>query len=911
MGDPLGARARHGSPGSHDVGQALWDASVDTIVARLKDGAEAPPFSCYSWNARWVKASTPKAALKRQFVLDKVLAGQVVCVQETHWSEAQGYAWAGLFPSSQVAFAHAHADPRGVTRGGVAVLVPHRSRIVSQRVLAPGCAVECCVDYGAEGVRTFWSVYLPPGSQGDTLDVLWEARPPQGSALVVAGDFNIEIVQPRSEGEAGLRDRLFAWFGKLGISPVPGSGHTRRGRKDNACIDAIAVAEGQAWRWRVAKTWRGDLSDHARLQLVAGGKASVGRACTPAAMRSLPPAALVDLRRVLFHVGLALGGLGGGRVAGRDLGGTGVAADLPARPGDLPAQHPAHGIACEGRCGSACPACRPRGAPARGRDELCQPPCDRRRARGTLRAVRGVEARRVRGRADAPPAEQHELGSGQAHGPQGEEGDGERLRRGRDGARAPLASDEPACEWDPVKALFIGPFIEHAIRGWWRRHRAGASEKCAVGEELRRIAGCGGHGTVSAALKEWLRDHGEDVDTLSSAQAIRWLGCAEHARLSAKAAELPLGKRGPSARRPNIAERYRVGRSVHKAFNRMQGLRGDDGQVVHDPAAVDQMLWDSRRGLWGSVPPVPGFADTILQAYFRGRSAELPDVPRPRYEDIAAKVLAAGGSAPGHNGVPYEAYHQCVELVTEALSLAVLAAHHDPAVLDVMLGPNVDLLLWIPKKAGADRTDGQRPLQLPTCLRRLFGSVITGMVAPQVEPKFSEWQASVKGGSCAGNISGAFEHLGGFDEPGCHPRGALWSGVLGEAAEGAEAACAQADRAGLRTCPAVVLADQSKAFERMGMAWLRKVMQGWRFPAWVQEAFDSLLRERGVRACIGGVLGCIRALARGLGMGNTPSPFLWCLGYDPIVFAVHEATGVRPPTYVDDLSALVWGPGRP
>ena len=84
------------------------DASVDTIAARLEGGAAAPTFSCYSWNARWVKASTPKAALKRQLVLDRVLAGHVVCAQETYWSEAQGYAWAGLFPASQVAFAHAH-----------------------------------------------------------------------------------------------------------------------------------------------------------------------------------------------------------------------------------------------------------------------------------------------------------------------------------------------------------------------------------------------------------------------------------------------------------------------------------------------------------------------------------------------------------------------------------------------------------------------------------------------------------------------------------------------------------------------------------------------------------------------------------------------------------------------------------
>ena len=205
-----------------------------------------------------------------------------------------------------------------------------------------------------------------------------------------------------------------------------------------------------------------------------------------------------------------------------------------------------------------------------------------------------------------------------------------------------------------MKALFIGPFIEHAIRGWWRRHRAGASKNCAVSELLRRIAGCGGHRTVSTALREWMRDHGEDTDTLNSAQAVKWLSCAEHARLCAKAAEVPLDNRGPSARRPSIAERYRVGRTVRKSFNRMQGLRGDDGQIVQDPALVDQMLWDSRKGLWGSAPPVPEVADTILQAYFRDRGAVLPDVPHPCSRDIAEKVLAAGGSAPGHNGVPYE-----------------------------------------------------------------------------------------------------------------------------------------------------------------------------------------------------------------------------------------------------------------
>ena len=85
--------------------------------------------------------------------------------------------------------------------------------------------------------------------------------------------------------------------------------------------------------------------------------------------------------------------------------------------------------------------------------------------------------------------------------------------RDRGSIPEPRTPCETACQWDPVKALFIGPFIEHAIRGWWRRHRAGAAEKCAVGEELRRIAGGEGGSAVSAARKEWLGEHGDGEST--------------------------------------------------------------------------------------------------------------------------------------------------------------------------------------------------------------------------------------------------------------------------------------------------------------------------------------------------------------------------------------------------------------
>eukprot|EP00974_Lingulodinium_polyedra_P005787 549139-Lingulodinium_polyedra.AAC.1 len=41
-------------------------------------------------------------------------------------------------------------------------------------------------------------------------------------------------------------------------------------------------------------------------------------------------------------------------------------------------------------------------------------------------------------------------------------------------------------------------------------------------------------------------------------------------------------------------------------------------------------------------------------------------------------------------------------------------------------------------------------------------------------------------------------------------------------------------------CPAVTLADQEKAFERIGHAWLGQVLRRWRVPAWLLNAACAL-----------------------------------------------------------------------
>ena len=76
-----------------------------------------------------------------------------------------------------------------------------------------------------------------------------------------------------------------------------------------------------------------------------------------------------------------------------------------------------------------------------------------------------------------------------------------------------------------------------------------------------------------------------------------------------------------------------------------------------------------------------------------------------------------------------------------------------------VLGPATDLLVWIPKKDGVETAAGQGPLQLPSTLRRIFGSCLMDIVGPLIEPHLSADQSAVKGGSCARNITLAYQHL--------------------------------------------------------------------------------------------------------------------------------------------------------
>ena len=112
------------------------------------------------------------------------------------------------------------------------------------------------------------------------------------------------------------------------------------------------------------------------------------------------------------------------------------------------------------------------------------------------------------------------------------------------------------------------------------------------------------------------------------------------------------------------------------------------------------------------------------------------------------------------DGIPYELYHWGVFFVAALLGEILRAAVDGLGEVEDALGPALDLLIWIPKTDAPRGPSGLRPLQLPTCLRRLFGAIVTSLVGPCLEPHLSPEQTALRGGDMGQNVRDVFAHLG-------------------------------------------------------------------------------------------------------------------------------------------------------
>ena len=141
-------------------------------------------------------------------------------------------------------------------------------------------------------------------------------------------------------------------------------------------------------------------------------------------------------------------------------------------------------------------------------------------------------------------------------------------------------------------------------------------------------------------------------------------------------------------------------------------------------------MWRNRQGNWGTLPQSPRGADAILDEYFRERRAAIPAEPRIGERRIRGLVLACKGSAPGVDGIPHELYHWGAFFVAALLAQTLWVADSGEEGISVIIGPSVDLLMLIPKLDTTPGPNSLRPLQRPTCMRRLFGAIAMSLVRP-------------------------------------------------------------------------------------------------------------------------------------------------------------------------------------
>ena len=72
-----------------------WEhAPPQEVVRALRSSSHAPSLTIVSWNVRWlVRAGADHVKAKKEAIEARLMRGQIVCVQETHWLEHEAALW--------------------------------------------------------------------------------------------------------------------------------------------------------------------------------------------------------------------------------------------------------------------------------------------------------------------------------------------------------------------------------------------------------------------------------------------------------------------------------------------------------------------------------------------------------------------------------------------------------------------------------------------------------------------------------------------------------------------------------------------------------------------------------------------------------------------------------------------------
>ena len=274
---------------------------------------------------------------------------------------------------------------------------------------------------------------------------------------------------------------------------------------------------------------------------------------------------------------------------------------------------------------------------------------------------------------------------------------------------------------------------------------------------------------------------------------------------------------------------------------------------------LDEAMLETRH-FWFEALTFDDAWQPILEVY--SQADRWPSIPPPSREVCLGTLLHTKDSSPGPDGIPYSAWRLLPEMTLQAMSSYFYDIQEETALPPTQVG------VWIPKAKTGPTADFFRPLGMPNTLDRLVD------------------------GSNSAHLMHHTAHL-------LHPSQTVMSYF-----KEPQRAVAEIQRILDGNFPAcALLADLSKAFERVNPYWILHLLRIRGAPRWVMVYAKFALFQRKVMHKVQGRLLPSRTIRQGVDMGRSFSVYLFCFAMDPLFHYLNRIPGViSVQAYVDDTT---------
>ena len=302
-------------------------------------------------------------------------------------------------------------------------------------------------------------------------------------------------------------------------------------------------------------------------------------------------------------------------------------------------------------------------------------------------------------------------------------------------------------------------------------------------------------------------------------------------------------------------------RSICPKVNLYHGpIYGTSGKQCVTSTDLDEAML-ATRDFWFQTPcESDNCWQPVLEVY--AMQDPWPQLRPPTPDDFLTTLLHTKDSAPGPDGIPYSAWRLLPCVTVDALISYFYDITSGTALPPMQVG------VWIPKAKAGPEADNFRPLGMPNTVDRLVDGCIAAHVMRHTAHLMHPSQAVMSY----------------FKEP---PKAVS---CIQQILDGDKAA-------------SVLLADLSKAFERVNPYWILKLLRIKGAPVWLIAYAKFVLFHRRVTHKVQGRLLPSRTLRQGVDMGRSFSVYLFCLAMDPLFTYLNQIPGVLSVQgYVDDTT---------